>query len=88
MDFMTLKIIAHFLILLILLIFLFFFYFLPILIEESWHSKIFVFKKNSIEQLLKGKICLYGFDSVFSQVLIELSFVVCSSCSFCNRIKN
>ena len=46
------------------------------------------YEEGSIEQILGGKICRYGFYSVFLQVLIEILLVVSICDSFCNRIKN
>ena len=73
---------------LILLFILSFVVLLPILIHESLHTTLLAFNEGSAEQILREKICLYGFDSFFSQVLIEFLFVVSIYCSFCNHIKS
>ena len=61
---------------------LFYVYLIPILINERPHTTLLAFEEGSIEYILRGKILLYGFDSIFSQVSIEFLFVsIC--CSFC-----
>ena len=42
-----------------------------ILIDEKLHCKLLAFEEGSIEHFSWGRIWLHGFDSVFSQVLIE-----------------
>ena len=40
---------------------------LPVLVHEKAYTTILAFDGGSIEQILRGPIWLYGFDSVFSQ---------------------
>ena len=72
---------------LIFALFLFSVLLLPIPINERSQTTFMAFVEGSIEHILRGKIWLYGFDSVFSQVLIDYLFVVSICCSFRNRIK-
>ena len=43
---------------------------LPFLNNERWYSTLLAFENGAIEHILRGKIWLYGFDSVFSQNII------------------
>ena len=57
------------------------------------HQSEFAHHNIGVRERLKGpyfvgKICLYGFDSVFSQVLTDFLFVVSICCSFCNAQTN
>ena len=49
---------------------------LPSLINGRLPNTLSEFKKGTIEHNWRAKVWLYGFDSVFWQVLIELLFVV------------
>ena len=75
----------------VLLILLSFFSFLSschLFFNERLHSLLLAFAEGSLNHIYGEKIWLYGFDSVFSQVLTEFLFVVSIFCSFCNRIRN
>ena len=72
---------------LILPFFLFFVFLLPILIIERSHTTLIAFQEGSIKKILRGYMCLYGFDTVFSHDLIDFLFVVSICCYFCNRKK-
>ena len=62
--------------------FLFFGYLLPRLTDEWPHNTLSVFEEGAIEYILRAKIWLDGFDSVFWQVSIEILFVVFFCCYF------
>ena len=49
---------------------------IPIFINERLHTTILASEEGSNEHELREKIWLYGFDSVFSQVLVEFLFFV------------
>ena len=66
----------------------FFVYLSSTLINENSHKRILAFDERPIELILIGKICLYCFDSVFSQILSEFLFVGNICCSFCNCKEN
>ena len=48
----------------------------PGLVNERSHTILSVFDEDAIEHTLSAKIWLYGFNSVFCQVLIKLLIVV------------
>ena len=52
-----------------------FVYLLPIRINKRSRN-LSVFEKNAIKKILRAKIWLYDFESVFWKVLIEFPFVV------------
>ena len=54
---------------------LFFVNFFTSLINETSHNTFLTFEKGAAEHILRGKIWLYCFDSVFLQVSID--FLVC-----------
>ena len=56
--------------------FLFFVYLLPSLKIKLPHTILSVFEEGAIEYILRAKIWLDGFDSVFQQVSIEFLVVV------------
>ena len=56
--------------------FFYFVYLLPRLINEKPPTTLSVSGEGAIEHFFGAKIWLYGFDSVFWQVLIDFSFVV------------
>ena len=46
--------------------------YLLLLIKEGSDATLSAFEEGSIEHMLERKICLYGFHSVFSQIIIEI----------------
>ena len=56
-------------------LFSFFVYLLPRLNNERPHTTLLVLEKAAMKHVFRAKIWLYGFDSVFWQVLIEFLFV-------------
>ena len=56
--------------------FLFFVYVLPSLANKLQQTTLSVFAEGAIENNLRAKIWLDGFDSVFWQVSIEFLFVI------------
>ena len=53
-----------------------FVYLLPSFINKRSHNTLLGVAENAIEHILKAIVWLYGFESVFCQVLFEFSFVV------------
>ena len=62
-----------------------FVYLLPSFVNEMAHNTLPVFDEGAIEHILRAKVWLYGFESVFRQVLIDFLFVYLF---FFNSIKN
>ena len=63
----------------VLLNFAFFFlfvYLFPGFNDEKSHNTLLVFKEEAIEHILRAKVWLYGFVSVFWQKLTDFLFVV------------
>ena len=54
---------------------LFLVYLLPILINEKAYTTVLAFKDGSFEHILRGQKWPFGFDSIFSQVLIEFTLL-------------
>ena len=54
----------------------FFVYLLPGLTNEMPHTTLSLFEEGAIEYILRAKIWLDGFDSVFWQLSIEFLFVI------------
>ena len=52
-----------------------FVYLLLSLINDKSHTTICVFDEGAIKRILRAKIWLYGFESVFWQVLFDFLFV-------------
>ena len=61
--------------------FLFFVYLLPSLTNKWLNTTLSVLEDEAIEYILRAKVWLDGFDSVFWQISIEFLFVV-FCCSF------
>ena len=61
--------------------FVFFVYLLPSLTNKWLQTTLSVLEDGAIEYILRAKIWLDGFDSVFWQISIEFLFVV-FCCSF------
>ena len=55
----------------ILHVFFFFVELLLIFIYEQPHNTLSVFNEGEFEHILGAKVCLYGFQSIFWQVLID-----------------
>ena len=57
-------------------IFSFFVCLLPGFVNKRSHNTFLVFEKSVIEHILRAKVWLYGFKSVFWQILTDSLFVV------------
>ena len=71
----------------LILHFFYFIYLLPNFIIQRLHNTISVLAESAIEYILMAIVWLYGFESVFCQILIDFLFVVFLLFFRC-RIKN
>ena len=54
----------------------FFVYLLPGFTDKMSHNTLLMFEEGAIEYILRAKVWLYGFESVFWQNLTDFLFVV------------